>query len=53
MFERIIKRFNNVKPSVDFWSLRMVHTRQEHIQVRQDILEPVSYGDDTGVMVMS
>lgn len=48
---QIAQRFQRVMPKVDFCSLRMVHERSESLSVRQNILQPVSNGDDIGAMV--
>ncbi len=49
--EQIAERFRRVMPRVDFCSLRIVHERSESLAVRQDVLQPVSNGDDLGTMV--
>ncbi|MCY4388364.1 MAG: TldD/PmbA family protein [Desulfurellaceae bacterium] len=49
--EQIAERFRRIMPSVEFCSLRIVHERSESLAVRQDVLQPVSNGDDLGVMV--
>ncbi|MGE0822021.1 MAG: TldD/PmbA family protein [Candidatus Binatia bacterium] len=51
MSERLVERFRSVAPPVDFCSLRFVQNRSEYIQVRQDILQPVSASEDIGAMV--
>ncbi len=48
---QIAQRFQRVMPQVDFCSLRVVHERSESLSVRQNILQPVSNGDDIGAMV--
>ena len=49
--EQIAERFRRIMPSVGFCSLRIVRERSESLAVRQDVLQPVSTGDDLGVMV--
>ncbi len=51
MFDQVIERFRNVAPRAEFWSLRMVSSRQEYIQVRQNVLQPVTTARDIGVMI--
>ncbi len=51
MLEQIEKRFAEVTPKADFCSLRFVHERQEQIEVRQGVLQPVATTDDCGAMV--
>ncbi len=48
---QIVERFRRAQPTVDFWSLRIVHERSESLSVRQDVVEPVASHDDLGVMV--
>ncbi len=45
------ERFRELAPAADFWSFRMVSERNEVIQVRQDVLQPVGSYRDVGVMV--
>jgi len=40
MFRDIVKTFRALAPAVDFWSLRLVDQRLEHITVRQNRTEP-------------
>lgn len=49
--DRIVARFQASIPSVDFCSLRFMHTRSEYLSVRQHILQPVSTSEDTGAMI--
>jgi predicted Zn-dependent protease len=51
MFEGIEQHFNQVAPAVDYCSLRVVRERSERLFVRQDILQPVSTGQDLGAMI--
>ncbi|MDQ5909359.1 MAG: hypothetical protein QG599_1454 [Pseudomonadota bacterium] len=45
------QQFLRMRPAVDFCSLRLVRSREEIIHVRQDILQPVVTGHDTGAMI--
>ena len=49
--EQIAERFRRIMPRVDFCSFRIVHERSESLAVRQDVLQPVSNGEDLGAMV--
>ena len=49
--ERIAERFRRIMPPVEFCSLRIVRERSESLAVRQDVLQPVSSGDDLGIML--
>jgi len=49
--EQIAERFRRIMPHVDFCSLRIVRERSESLAIRQDVLQPVSNGDDLGAMV--
>ena len=49
--KQIADRFRAIMPSVGFCSLRVVRERSESLSVRQNILQPVSNGDDLGVML--
>ena len=51
MLERIESQFREVLPSADFCSLRLVNERSEYISVRQNVLQPVRYSEDTGAMI--
>jgi len=43
--------FSDLNPSVDFCSLRHVETRNETVEVRNDVLEPLRDELDVGVML--
>jgi predicted Zn-dependent protease len=43
--------FSDLNPPVDFFSLRHVRTRSETVEVRNDVLEPLSDALDVGVML--
>jgi len=51
MNDRIESHFKEITPNVDFFSLRFVQERTDHILVRQNILQPVASNQDVGVMV--
>ena len=51
MFDRIENLFEEIKPDVDFCSLRYVREQSEELSVRQDVPEPVSTFEDSGVML--
>ena len=48
---QIAERFLRVMPAVDFCSLRVVRERSASVSLRQNILQPVSNGDDLGAML--
>lgn len=37
---KVIDEFKQVAPRVDYWSLRLVFERSEHISVRENVVEP-------------
>ncbi len=51
MPDKIEERFRRIAPKADFVSLRYVEERVEALTVRQNILQPVVSGTDTGVMI--
>ncbi len=51
MFESIRPLFQALAPAVDFCSLRLVCESSESVMVRQDVLQPLQSGVDTGAMV--
>ena len=51
MLEAIERRFGEIRPSVDFFSLRFVHEQGERLGVQRDIARPVRVSDDVGVML--
>ena len=51
MLESLEKRFRNIAPPVQFCSLRYVEERDQVVQVRQNVLEPVQNSTDMGVMI--
>ncbi|MBK7976164.1 MAG: TldD/PmbA family protein [Deltaproteobacteria bacterium] len=50
MISELEARFRDVIPSVQFCSLRFVRERQEHLEVRRGVLQPVERSEDVGVM---
>jgi predicted Zn-dependent protease len=51
MDARLVERFRQAVPPVDFCSLRYVSERSEYLSVRQDILQPVATSEDSGAML--
>lgn len=51
MLESLEKRFRSIAPPVQFCSLRYVEERDQMVQVRQNVLEPVHNATDVGVMI--
>ena len=51
MLENLEKRFRSIAPPVQFCSLRYVEERDQVVQVRQNVLEPVQNSTDMGVMI--
>ena len=49
--DKLEQAFRNAAPKADFVSLRYVSERNESLQVRQDIVQPVESGVDTGAMI--
>ena len=49
--DQVINSFKSVVPSVDYWSIRLVETRQEGLSVRQDILQPTSTSFSKGAFI--
>ena len=49
-FEDIVRRFRGVAPAADFWSLRVVQERDDHLAVRRGVVQPPRTGLDLGVM---
>jgi len=50
-FTDIVRRFRDVAPACDFWSLRVVEERDDHLAVRRGVVQPPRTGIDLGVMV--
>jgi predicted Zn-dependent protease len=50
-FTAIVRRFRDVAPAADFWSLRVVEERDDHLAVRRGVVQPPRTGSDLGVMV--
>ena len=51
MLEALERRFREVMPKAEFCSMRFLRQRDEHVSVRQDVLQPVRAEEDMGVMV--
>lgn len=47
----VLDRFGAVAPACDYWTLRLVATREERFAVRQDVPEPVARSHGLGAMV--
>ena len=47
----IAARFAAAAPPCDFWSVRAVRSRAEHLGVTRGVTEPISLSDDAGAMV--
>ena len=47
----VAARFAEHAPAADFWSLRVVETRRQHLCVRQGVLEPPASSSSIGAMV--
>jgi len=47
----ILTRFRSISPACDYWTLRVVATREERLAVRQDVPEPVARSQGLGAMV--
>lgn len=43
-FEQIIRDFRSLVPDCDFWSLRLVSTREESLCIRENIVQPPQQG---------
>jgi predicted Zn-dependent protease len=50
-FTDIVRRFRHVAPPADFWSLRVVEERDDHLAVRRGVVQPPRTSLDLGVMV--
>jgi len=49
--DAIAARFRGVAPAVDFWSLRIVDERDEHLAVWRGVVQPPHVSYDRGAMV--
>jgi predicted Zn-dependent protease len=47
----IVARFSSVAPACDFWSVRVMRAKSEHLAVTRGVADPVRLSDDLGVMV--
>ncbi|MEA3274275.1 MAG: TldD/PmbA family protein [Pseudomonadota bacterium] len=50
-WQPVIDDFKAVVPSVDFWSLRLVHDETETLHVRDDVVQPPSLVQSRGVYI--
>lgn len=50
-FKSIINEFKQVAPRVDFWSLRLVLERSEHIGVRENVVQPPHFDRSLGAHI--
>ncbi len=51
MIDQIESRFREILPQADYVTLRYVQDRTETIPVRQNVVEPVTRGEDAGAMI--
>ncbi len=51
MADNVIATFKRVVPAVDFWSLRLVDTREQGLMVRQNVLQPIRNARSLGVFI--
>ncbi len=51
MIETLARRFRDIVPSVQFCSLRYLRERQEHLEVRRGVVQPVERSEDLGAMI--
>lgn len=51
MLDQIARRFQSIKPAVEYWSLRAVDRRARSLWVRQDILQPIRNTRSAGAMI--
>ncbi|MGI9303311.1 MAG: TldD/PmbA family protein [Gammaproteobacteria bacterium] len=51
MFSDIVRKFQEIAPRADFWSLRLVDERCEWLTVRQDVLQPTFIKSSRGAML--
>lgn len=51
MQERVVARFREVAPAVDFCSLRLVEERREELTVRQGVVQPPQERVERGAMI--
>ena len=50
-FQSIIDEFKQLAPRVDYWSLRLVHERSEHISVRENVVQPPHINQHHGAYI--
>lgn len=51
MARDLIAAFKRTAPAVDFWSARLVDTREQCLRVRQDILQPIQNARSLGAFI--
>jgi predicted Zn-dependent protease len=51
MLDELARRFSDVAPAAEFWSLRFVDERDENLTVRRNVVQPSRTHRDTGVMI--
>jgi predicted Zn-dependent protease len=51
VFKELEQRFRKIVPAVDYCSLRLVHTYDEILTVRRDLVQPVRRQEDVGAMI--
>jgi len=51
MLDQLARRFADVAPAAEFWSLRFVDEHDEHLGVRRNVVQPARTHRDTGVMI--
>lgn len=50
-FQSIIDEFKQLAPKVDYWSLRLVLERSEHISVRENVVQPPHINQHHGAYI--
>lgn len=51
MLELIARRFKNITSPVEFWSLRLVEERRQRLEVRQNVLQPITNHHGLGACI--
>jgi predicted Zn-dependent protease len=51
MADAIIDTFKRLAPAVEFWSVRLVDTREQGLKVRQNILQPIQNARSRGIFI--
>jgi predicted Zn-dependent protease len=47
----VLHRFRAIAPAADFWSIRVVDERNEHVAARRNVVQPVVKSHDLGAMI--